>query len=95
MKFIIKFFYLSVTAHAFAVDRGHTVLDEIRDILITVKTTGKNHNTRMELLFQTWSIHINPCTKSCATYHSAQYTIKSIYRLSPCLFEIVRCDSLG
>ena len=30
-------------------------IEEIRDILFTVKTTAKNHKTRVKLLLDTWA----------------------------------------
>ena len=61
MTFLL--FILTSSAFAFNVRRHTEAIEateakensEVRDILLTVKTTAKNHKTRVKLLLDTWS----------------------------------------
>ena len=56
---VLRFILIS-SAFAFNVRRHTEAIEakensEDRDILLTVKTTAKNHKTRVKLLLDTWS----------------------------------------
>ena len=52
---MIYFILFLNNTFGFSIKNNELIRDEIRDLLITVKTTQTNHKTRMKLLQDTWS----------------------------------------